>query len=121
MENKMNFLEKITGIDISNAMNNFDERIKLLPIEYQTCWMQIKDTLWNYTDFTGRNLLPIFNDIIELLEVAAAENQSINDIFGDDIEGFCTEFITSEGLKTRRDRWRNQLNKNVMKKLGALK
>jgi len=37
---------------------------------------------------------------------------------GDDIKGFCSALAGEEGAKSYRDKWREQLNKNIAKKLG---
>ncbi|OMF55178.1 hypothetical protein BK139_17805 [Paenibacillus sp. FSL R5-0490] len=117
----MNFLEKITGSDMTKAMKDFEERAKILPAEYQSAWQEIKSNLWVHGDFTGRSLMPILDSILELLEVTSADGQSIEEVLGDDISGFCAALVGGEGAKSYRDKWRDQLNKNVARKLGGLK
>ncbi len=116
----MNFLEKISGSDMTKEMKAFEKRAKVLPPEYQTAWKEINQNLWIYGDFTGRNLMPIFDSALELLEVTSADGQSIDEVLGDDIKGFCAALVGDEGAKTYRDKWREQLNKNVARKLGGL-
>ncbi|MDQ0767163.1 DUF1048 domain-containing protein [Streptomyces canus] len=43
-----------------------------------------------YWRFTGRSLIPILDFAMGLLEVSAADGQSIHEVLGDDIQGFCT-------------------------------
>ncbi|MCM3712563.1 DUF1048 domain-containing protein [Alkalihalobacillus oceani] len=117
----MNFLEKITGSDMTNEMKEFEVRAKALPTEYQTAWKEILSNLWIHGDFTGRNLMPILENALELLELTSADGQSVEEVLGDDIKGFCAALVGDEGAKTYRDKWRDQLNKNVAKKLGGLK
>ena len=117
----MNFFEKITGSDMTKEMNSFEARAKVLPNEYQTAWKEIKSNLWIHGDFTGRNLMPILDSALELLEVTSADGQSVEEVLGDDIKGFCAALVGDEGAKTYRDKWRDQLNKNVARKLGGLK
>ncbi|SFK31700.1 DNA-binding ferritin-like protein (Dps family) [Halobacillus dabanensis] len=117
----MNFLEKITGSDMTKIMKAFEARVKVLPNEYQTAWKEINSHLWIHGDFTGRNLMPIFDSALELLEVASAEEQRVEEVLGDDIKGFCAALVGDEGANTFRDKWRDQLNKNVARKLGGLK
>ncbi|WP_026675270.1 DUF1048 domain-containing protein [Alkalihalobacterium bogoriense] len=117
----MNFFEKITGKDINNEMKNFEERVKVLPAEYQSAWEEITSNLWIHGDFSGRNLMPAFDSVLELLEVASAGGQSVEEVLGADIGGFCTALVGVESAKSYRDKWREQLNKNVAKKLGGLK
>lgn len=117
----MNFFEKITGSDMTKEMKGFEARAKVLPTEYQTAWKEIISHLWIYADFTGRNLMPILDSALELLEVTSAEGQRVEEVLGDDIKGFCAALVGDEGAKTYRDKWRDQLNKNVARKLGGLK
>ncbi|CDQ20015.1 DNA-binding ferritin-like protein (Dps family) [Halobacillus karajensis] len=117
----MNFFEKITGRDMTKEMKAFEERVKVLPAEYQTAWKEMNNHLWIHGDFTGRNLMPILDSALELLEVTSADGQSVEEVLGDDIKGFCAALVGDEGAKTYRDKWRDQLNKNVARKLGGLK
>lgn len=117
----MNFLEKITGSDMTKEIKGFEARAKELPAEYQTAWKEIINNLWIYGDFTGRNLMPIFDSALELLEVTSADGQNVEEVLGNDIKGFCAALVGDDGAKTYRDKWRDQLNKNVAKKLGGLK
>jgi DNA-binding ferritin-like protein (Dps family) len=55
-----------------------------------------------------------------LLEETAADGQDIHDVLGDDIKGFCAALAGGEGARSYRDRWREQLNRNVARKLGRL-
>lgn len=117
----MNFFEKITGSDMTKEMKGFEARAKVLPAEFQTAWEEITSNLWIHGDFTGRNLMPILDSALELLEVTSADGQSVHEVLGDDIEGFCAALVGDDGAKTYRDKWRDQLNKNVARKLGGVK
>jgi DNA-binding ferritin-like protein (Dps family) len=52
--------------------------------------------------------------------VSAADGQSVHEVLGDDIQGFCTALAGGAGARTHRDRWREQLNRNVARKLSRL-
>jgi len=114
----MNFWERITGSDMTKALKTFGSRAKKLPIEYQVAWEKINANLWAYSDFTGRNLIPILDGVLGLLEETAADGQRIQEVLGDDIKGFCSALVGEEGAKSYRDKWREQLNNNVAKKLS---
>ncbi len=114
----MNFWDKITGNDMTKEMKAFEARVKKLPNDYQEVWEKINENLWKYSDFTGRNLMPILDGVIGMLEEAAAEGQSVEEVLGDDIKGFCSALVGEEGAKSFRDKWRKQLNNNIAKKLG---
>ena len=114
----MNFWEKITGDDMTREMKSFESRSKKLPADYQGAWEEIKSNIWLHSDFTGRNLIPILDGILRFLEESAADGQSVQDVLGDDIKGFCSALTGEEGAKFYRNKWREQLNKNIAKKIG---
>lgn len=114
----MSFWAKITGSDITNETAAFAARAKKLPADYQAAWDQVSTELWEYSDFTGRNLMPILDGVLGLLEQAAADGQTIQSVLGDDIKGFCTSLASAEGVKSYQDKLRVQLNTTVAKKLG---
>jgi DNA-binding ferritin-like protein (Dps family) len=114
----MNFWDKITGNDLRRDAKAFEARVKKLPADYQAAWEEINTNLWQYSDFTGRNLMPILNGVLGLLEETAADGQSIQEVLGDDIKGFCAALAGEEGAKSYRDKWRAQLNNNIARKLG---
>ena len=116
----MNFWETITGSDLTKEWKAFEARAATLPDDYQAAWKQVKGCLFPYGDFTGRNLMPILDAALGLLEEASADGQSIHEVLGDDIPGFCAALAGGEGARTYRDRWREQLNRNVARKLSRL-
>lgn len=116
----MNFWETITGSDLTREWKAFEARAKALPTDYQAAWEEIKIHLFPHSDVTGRNLMPILDGALGLLEETASDGQSVHEALGDDIKGFCAALAGEEGAKTYHDRWREQLNKNVARKLGRL-
>jgi DNA-binding ferritin-like protein (Dps family) len=115
----MNFWDKITGNDMNRDWKTLEARAKKLPEDYKLAWKEFNANLWLYTDFTGRKLMPIIEGVLSLLEEAAADSQSVEKVLGKDIGVFCSAVASEEGLKSFRDKWRDQLNKNVIKKLGS--
>jgi DNA-binding ferritin-like protein (Dps family) len=116
----MNFWESMTGSDLTREWKAFETRAEALPADFRAAWEQIKVHLFRYAGFTGRNLMPILDGALGLLEETAADGQSIDAVLGDDIRGFCAALAGGEGARTYRDRWRDQLNRNVARKLGQL-
>ncbi|WP_310829264.1 DUF1048 domain-containing protein [Paenibacillus pedocola] len=114
----MNFWEKITGSDMTKEFKAFESRAKKLPADYQAAWEEVKANLWTHSDFTGRNLMPILDGVLGLLEETAADGQGVEEVLGEDIKGFCSALAGEEGAKSYRDKWREQLNHNITKKLG---
>ncbi len=114
----MNFWEQITGSDMTKELKAFESRVKKLPADYQAAWEKINATLWQHSDFTGRNLMPILDGVLGLLEETAADGQTVQEVLGGDIKGFCAALIGEDGAKSFRDKWRKQLNNSIAKKLG---
>ncbi|WP_158885916.1 DUF1048 domain-containing protein [Amycolatopsis anabasis] len=116
----MNFWETITGSDLTREFKAFEARVETLPADYRAAWEKINGHLSPYSDFTGRNLMPILDGALGLLEETAADGQSLREVLGDDIAGFCAALAGGEGARSYRDRWREQLNRNVARKLARL-
>jgi DNA-binding ferritin-like protein (Dps family) len=114
----MTFWEKITGSDMTKELKTFESRAQKLPKDYQAAWEKIKAHLWPHSDFTGRNLMPILDGVLGLLEETAADGQRVQEVLGDDIKGFCSALVGEEGANAYRDKWREQLNNNIAKKLA---
>jgi DNA-binding ferritin-like protein (Dps family) len=114
----MNFWDLITGNDMRREYRSFESRVKKLPVDYQAAWGEINANLLPHGDFTGRNLMPILHDVLGLLEETAADGQRVQEVLGDDIKGFCSALAGEEGAKSYRDKWREELNRNIAKKLG---
>lgn len=114
----MKFWDRITGNDITREFKAFENRVIALPREYQLAWEKIEENIWQHSDFTGRNLIPILDSALTMLEETSADGLSIQDVLGNDIEGFCFALIGEDKSNTFRDKWRRQLNNNIKKKLG---
>jgi DNA-binding ferritin-like protein (Dps family) len=116
----MNFWETMTGSDLTMEWKALEARAGALPADYRAAWAQVKVHLFLYGGFSGRNLMPIMDNALGLLEGAAADGQDIHEVLGDDIKGFCAALAGAEGAPSYRDRWRAQLNRKVARKLGRL-
>ncbi|MFD7552605.1 DUF1048 domain-containing protein [Streptomyces sp. NPDC059578] len=116
----MSFWETMTGSDLTREWKAFEARAGALPADHRAAWEQIKGHLFPHGDFTGRNLMPILDSALGLLEETAADGQSVHEVLGDDVEGFCAALVGGEGARGHRDRWREQLNRNVARKLSRL-
>lgn len=114
----MKFWQTVTGSDLTKESQAFEARAEVLPGDYRAAWGQIKSGLFAYGSFTGRNLMPILDGALGLLEETAADGRSIHEVLGDDIKGFCAALAGGEGARSYRDRWRERLNRNVARKLA---
>lgn len=67
--------------------------------------------------FFLRNLIKALDGVCELLENSFAKEQSINELFGGDIKGFCSTLMQSENIKTRQEKQKIRFNRSIAKKL----
>ncbi|MCX4098002.1 DUF1048 domain-containing protein [Nocardia sp. alder85J] len=116
----MKFWETVTGGDLTREWKGLEVRAGALPAEYRVAWEQVTAHLLPYSGFTGRELMPILDGALGLLETAAMDGHSVQEVLGDDIAGFCTALAGGAGARDYRDRWRAQLNRNVARKLSRL-
>lgn len=121
----MRFWERITGSDVTREWQEFDARAAVLPDDYRVAWARITEHLMPYCDVSGRNLTPVFDGVLGLLETSVADGERAGDVLGDDIEGFCAALVGDDGAGAPnradyRQRWRDQLNRNVARRLKAL-
>ncbi|WP_052849718.1 DUF1048 domain-containing protein [Streptomyces avicenniae] len=116
----MTYWETVTGSDLTKEWKAFAARAAALPEGHRAAWEQITVALLPHGDFTGRNLLPLLDAALGLLEETAADGQGVHEVLGDDIPGFATALAGGAGARTCRDRWREQLNRDVARKLSRL-
>lgn len=114
----MNFYDKVTGHDLTKLQRAYDQRIAQLPQDYQSVWRQLNQEIWQFTDFSGRNLYPILADVVGLFEESAAEGLAVSAVIGSSLNNFITELAHVEGAKDYRDKLRAQLNQTIAKKLA---
>lgn len=112
----MTFIDKITGNDMNRDFKEMQKRVEQLPAEYQSAWDDIfaKVTIRSY--FTGRNLMPLYFGVLDMLEEMNGLGKSIDEIFGGDVDGFCDELTIGEPSFDIRDKWRKKINKKIEKR-----
>jgi DNA-binding ferritin-like protein (Dps family) len=106
------FLKKIIGD--KKEWNTMEARAKALPKDYQVVYHGIQQYLWKSS---GIELMDVFKGVLDLFEEGAVNGRSALEITGDDVAAFCDELVGG-GAKTYVDKWREQLNHGIAKKLG---
>ena len=114
----MNVWDKVTGNDMTKEWKRFEDRAKQLPKDYQDAWEKMKQNFWEYSNFSGRNLMPILESAIEMLEELSIEGLSVQEALGEDIKAVCAELAGEESSNSFREKWRNQLNSRISRKIG---
>ncbi len=116
----MDLWSMITGNDLTDDWKGFEVRASRLPREHHEAWGQVIAHMLPFGNLSGRNLTPLFDGILGLLEESAADGRTVREALGDDIAGFCAAVAGGEGARNFQDRWRDQLNKTVAKRLEAM-
>lgn len=114
----MNFWDKVTGSDLTREMKGFELRASRLPADAQAAWEKIRQNLMACSDFSGRSIMPILDDVLGLLEESVMDGRPVQAVLGDDLEGFCSALASEAGVRSYRDKWRQKLNRDVARKLG---
>lgn len=105
------FLKKIVGD--KKEWRQMEARAKALPKDYQVVYEEIKHYIWKRS---GQGSIDIFKGLLDLFEEGVANGRNALEITGNDVATFCDEL--SPGAKTYTDRWREDLNHDVAKKLS---
>ncbi len=112
----MGFIAKVTGSDQTKRFKDYERRIKELPEDYQIAWKEMIQIV----AISSKQFIDVMENILLMFEETAADGQSVNEVIGDDLKGFCRALCGVESTSIYRDKWRNQLNKNVKEKLEKL-
>jgi DNA-binding ferritin-like protein (Dps family) len=107
-----NFLKKILGD--KKEWNAMEARAKALPHDYQVVYHEIQHYIWKSS---GQESIDVFKGLLDLFEEGAANGRRALEITGDNVAAFCDELIDG-GAKTYTDRWREELNSGIAKKIG---
>ncbi len=105
------FIKKIIGD--KKEWKAMEARAKALPRDYQVVYEEIKLYIWKSS---GLGSLEVFKGILDLFEEGAANNKGVLEITGDDVAAFCDELL--KGEKTYTEKWREELNNVIAKKLN---
>lgn len=104
------FIKKIIGE--KKEWKAMEARAKELPHDYRVVYDEIKQYIWKSS---GNASIDTFEGILELFEEGAANGKSVLEITGKDVAAFCDGL--SQGTKTYADKWRENLNRDIAKKL----
>ena len=91
-------------------------RVEALPEEYRFVFKKIHGYMWSFAGGDGSDMLKTQHELIELFEASAADGKHILDVTGEDIVGFCDEFLRD--TKKWTDNFRKKLNRDIMNKIG---
>ncbi len=104
-------IETVTGsLDAKKEYKNYKKRVDKLPTDYKNTMLGIQTYMLNFGSMDGKELY----DILDMLEIAAADGRKVEDIIGKDISSFCDGVIQANPEKT----WINGYKKKVTTRIN---
>ncbi|MGG7177406.1 DUF1048 domain-containing protein [Clostridium paraputrificum] len=91
-------------------------RIEALPEDYRFVIKKIQGYIWSFAGGDGSDMVKTQRELIELFETSAADGRHVLEVTGEDVAGFCNEFIRD--TKKWTDNYREKLNRKMLNKLG---
>lgn len=92
-------------------------RIEAMPEDYRFVFEKMQGYMWSFAGGDGSDMLKTQQELIELFETSAAEGKHILEVTGEDVAGFCDEFIRD--TKKWTDNYREKLNRNLLNRFGT--
>lgn len=92
-------------------------RIEAMPEDYRFVFEKMQGYMWSFAGGDGSDMLITQQELIELFETSAAEGKHVLEVTGEDVAGFCDEFIRD--TKKWTDNYREKLNRNLLNKFGT--
>ncbi len=89
-----------------------EARARALPRDYRVVYDEIKKYIWKSS---GLGSIDIFKGLLDLFAEGAAHGKRVLEITGDDVAAFCDELLRGE--KTYTGKWREELNRDIAKKI----
>ena len=106
---------------IKNMINDKKEykeqlsRVEKLPEDYRFVFKKIQEYIWSFAGGDGSDMLKVQQELIELFEMSSANGKHILEVTGEDVAGFCDDFICD--TKKWTDKYGDKLNSNINDKL----
>jgi DNA-binding ferritin-like protein (Dps family) len=91
-------------------------RVEALPEDYRFVFEKIHRYMWSFAGGDGSDMLKTQQELIELFEVSAVDGKHVLEVTGEDVAGFCDEFLRD--TKKWTDNYGEKLNRDMMNKLG---
>lgn len=116
-----NFIKLVIGdLDEKREYKELMKRVDALPKEYSFAFKKIQKYMYTvgapggdmniFTDMT------MFQDLVELFEISAADGRKIVDVIGNDADKFSDEFMSA--YRMDRGAMREKLNSEIMERFN---
>jgi len=96
----------------------YKKRIHTLPKDYQIVFKEIEAFMWNFALGSGRGMMSVLTDILELFESGAQGGKNVLSIVGEDVSNFCDGILKEVQAQTWTGKKKEMLNQTIHKKLG---
>lgn len=110
----LEYIKKIMGY--KKEYREHMARVEALPEDYRFVFEKIHEYMWSFAGGDGSEMLKTQKELIELFEVSAANGKHILEVTGEDVVGFCDEFLRD--TKKWTDYYRKNLNRDLINKLA---
>lgn len=110
----INFIKKMIG-DKKEYKDQM-ARVEALPKDYKFVFKKLHEYMWSLAEGDGSDMLKSQGELIDLFEVSSADGKGVLDITGEDVLGFCDEFLRD--TKKWTDKFSEKLNRDILKKIG---
>ncbi|WP_142826407.1 DUF1048 domain-containing protein [Planococcus soli] len=91
-------------------------RAEALPEDYRFVFKKLHAYMWSFAGGDGSDMLRAQHELIELFEASSSEGVHVLDVTGEDVAGFCDDFLSDTQKWT--DAYRQKINRDMLKKLG---
>ncbi|MEF9945253.1 MAG: DUF1048 domain-containing protein [Lachnospiraceae bacterium] len=109
------FIELIVGdLGEKRAYQQVMKRANALPKDYRFTFKKIQQYMYNF-GAVGCDITT-FADLVDLLEVSAAEGKAVCDVIGSDVAAFCDELIrVSTNTATTQEKLNQEIAEHFRK------
>lgn len=111
-----NLLRKVLGD--KREWRAMEARARALPRDHRIVYDEVEQYLWKFSAGAGRDTLTVLRDLLDLFETAAADGTGALEVTGPDVAAFADELLRNATTYTQR--WREDLNRDVERKLRGL-
>lgn len=91
-------------------------RAEALPEDYKFVFEKIHGYMWSFAGGDGSDMMKAQQDLIELFEVSSEDGLHVLQVTGEDVAGFCDEFLRD--TKKWTDNYRKKLNSDMQNNIG---
>ncbi|MBO0481205.1 DUF1048 domain-containing protein [Candidatus Enterococcus courvalinii] len=90
-------------------------RVDALPTDYQFVFKKIQSHMWKFAAGSGYDMMEVQYELIDLFEEGVVDGKKVLEVTGTNVAAFCDELL--ESTKTYTEDWRENLNREIKKKL----